>query len=161
MAEDPIKISGTKEEQYKSLLPQIKGLIQGEPDLIANLANAVAALKETFGFFWVGFYFLRPDHLLLGPFQGPPACVKLKLDKGVCAAAVQRQETVLVENVHEFPGHVACDSRSNSEIVVPVYDAHGKIRAVLDVDSENLNDFDQHDTDGLTAIADLLQEIWR
>ncbi len=151
-----------KSESYKWAAKRVRAQVLRHIDVTATLANTSAILKEYFpNFFWVGFYILHPDHLLLGPFQGPPACVKLKLDKGVCAAAVQRQKAVLVENVHEFPGHVACDSRSNSEVVVPVYDAHGKIRAVLDVDSETLNDFDQHDADGLTAIADLLQEIWR
>jgi GAF domain-containing protein len=150
-----------KSESYKWAAKRVRAQVLRHVDVTATLGNTSAILKEYFpNFFWVGFYNVQPDHLLLGPFQGPPACVKLKLDKGVCAAAVQRRETVLVKNVHDFPGHVACDSRSNSEIVVPVFDKKDNIRAVLDVDSETLNDFDQDDAEGLKAIADLLQEIW-
>lgn len=150
-----------KVESYKWAAKRVRAQVLRHIDVTATLANTAAILKEYFpDFFWVGFYTLQKDHLLLGPFQGPPACVKLKLDKGVCAAAVQRQDTVLVKNVHEFPGHVACDSRSNSEIVVPVFDAAGNIRAVLDIDSEEMNAFDQDDAHGLQEVANLLKEIW-
>jgi len=151
-----------KIESYKWIAKRVRAQVLRHVDVTATFANTAAILKEYFpNFFWVGFYSLQKDHLLLGPFQGPPACVKLNLEKGVCAAAVQRQDTVIVPNVHDFPGHVACDSRSNAEIVVPIFDNSGNIRAVLDVDSENFNDFNQDDADGLKAIADLLQNIWR
>ena len=116
-------------------------------------------MKEYFGFFWVGFYFLKTDHLILGPFQGPPACVKLSLDRGVCAAAAREKRTVIVPDVYQFPGHVACDSRSNSEIVVPVYNKNGDVWAVLDVDSEQQHDFDAEDESGLQHIAELLSML--
>ena len=127
---------------------------------IATLANSAAILKEYFPhFFWVGFYLLKTDHLVLGPFQGPPACIKLTLDKGVCAAAVRERKTILIADVHDFPGHVACDSRSKSEIVVPVYNSNNELWAVLDVDSEQLNDFDDSAKTGLFEIAELSKNI--
>jgi len=150
-----------KAEAYKWAAKRIRAQVLRHIDLIATLANTTAILREYFpNFFWVGFYFVRPDHLLLGPFQGPPACVKLQLGKGVCATCVAKKQTILVPNVHKFPGHVACDERSNSEIVVPIYDRAGVLRAVLDVDSERLNDFDAADAEGLEKIAKLLSEIW-
>ena len=159
MAEDLIKISGTKEEQYKSLLPQIKGLIQGEPDLIANLANAVAALKETFGFFWVGFYIVKGEELVLGPFQGPVACTRISKGKGVCGTSWMNKETLLVPDVDAFPEHIACSSLSRSEIVVPLM-SNGEVVAVLDVDSSELNDFDHTDSKYLIELCSWLSDLF-
>ncbi len=150
-----------KEETYKWAGKQVRAQVKRHGDVVATLANTAAILKSRFpNYFWVGFYFLKDEHLILGPFQGPPACMKLTLEKGVCAAATNSGKTVLVPNVHEFPGHVACDSRSNSEIVVPLFDVNMRVRAVLDVDSELLEDFDAADAVGLEAISLLLQEIW-
>jgi GAF domain-containing protein len=153
MAEDLLVAAGTKEEQYESLLPQIKALIEGEPDLVANLANTVAALKEQFGWFWVGFYLVKGDELVLGPFQGPVACTRIRYGKGVCGASWQRAETLVVPDVEQFPGHIACSSLSKSEIVVPVI-RNGKVIAVLDVDSEKLDQFDTTDKKYLEKIVD-------
>jgi L-methionine (R)-S-oxide reductase len=136
--------TASKEEKYKSLLPQIKGLIQGEPDFIANLANTAAALRQAFGFFWVGFYLVKGDELVLGPFQGPIACTRIRKGKGVCGAAWERRETILVPDVEAFPGHIACSSESKSEIVVPLF-KDGEVIGVLDVDSDKLDDFDEVD----------------
>ena len=141
---------------YDSLVPQIAALIAGEPDLIANLANIVAALKEAFGFFWVGFYLTKEDQLVLGPFQGPIACTRIAFDKGVCGAAYSRRETILVPDVDAFPGHIACSSAAKSEIVVPVFDRLGNVTMVLDVDSDQLNDFDAVDAEGLERVARLI-----
>ena len=159
MAEDLIKISGTKEEQYKSLLPQIKGLIQGEPDLVANLANAVAALKETFDFFWVGFYIVKGEELVLGPFQGPVACTRISKGKGVCGTSWMNKETLVVPDVDAFPGHIACSSLSKSEIVVPLI-RNGEVLAVLDVDSSELNDFDLTDSKYLNELCSWLSDLF-
>jgi L-methionine (R)-S-oxide reductase len=151
----------TKIESYKWAAKRVRAQVERNSDIVATLANTAAILKEFRpNYFWVGFYFAQPEHLLLGPFQGPPACVKLSYEKGVCAACARQKETVIVANVHDFPGHVACDSRSNSEIVVPVFDAHGDLRAVLDVDSETTADFDQVDAAGLERISELLRQIW-
>ena len=156
MAEDlTITKTGTKEEQYQSLIPQITALLYGETDLIANLANVCAALKEQFGWFWVGFYLVKDGELVLGPFQGPVACTRIKLGKGVCGASWERAETLIVPNVDEFPGHIACASASKSEIVLPLYQG-GKIIGVLDVDSEYLAHFDQVDSQYLNQIIKLL-----
>lgn len=144
MAENLIISAGSKEEKYKDLLPQIKGLVTGEPNLIANLANVVAALRETFGFFWVGFYLVEHDELVLGPFQGPIACTRIRKGKGVCGSSWAEEKTVLVPDVDAFPGHIACSSASKSEIVVPVL-KYDQVVAVLDVDSDQLNDFDAID----------------
>lgn len=144
MAEDLSIIQGTKEEQYQTLLPQIKALIEGEPDLIANLANICAALKEQFGWLWVGFYLVKNEELVLGPFQGPVACTRIKKGRGVCGAAWQQATTLLVPDVEQFPGHIACSSLSKSEIVVPLF-VNGEVSGVLDVDSISLNDFDETD----------------
>lgn len=134
--------------------------VKRHQDLIATLANTTAILKEYLPhFFWVGFYFYKEDHLLLGPFQGPPACVKLSLDHGVCAQCALSREPVVVPDVHQFPGHVACDSRSQSEIVIPIFTHQGDLVAVLDVDSASKNDFDQADVHGLTQIAEQLKTI--
>ncbi len=147
----------TRQETYDSLVPQIAALIHGEPDLIANLANITAALKEAFGFFWVGFYLKKEDQLVLGPFQGPVACTRIAFDMGVCGAAYTRQETILVPDVEQFPGHIACSSASKSEIVVPVFDQAGRVTMVLDVDSDALNDFSEVDADGLARIVALIK----
>lgn len=150
-----------KTESYNWAAKRVRAQVLRHVDITATLANTAAILKEYFpNFFWVGFYLKHPDSLLLGPFQGPPACVRLALDKGVCAAAARELKTVLVPNVHKFPGHVACDARSNSEIVVPVFDERDNLRAVLDVDSEHLADFDENDATGLEEIARLLRPVW-
>lgn len=141
---------------YDSLIPQLAALVEGEPDLIANLANIAAALKEAFGFFWVGFYLKKGDQLVLGPFQGPIACTRIAFDKGVCGAAYTRQETILVPDVEQFPGHIACSSASRSEVVVPVFDRAGNVTMVLDVDSDQLNDFSEVDARELEKIAGLI-----
>ena len=150
-----------KEESYKWAIKQIRSKVKHHMNTISTLANVSAILKERFpNFFWVGFYFYKEDHLLLGPFQGPPACVKLDINKGVCSAAANRRETVLVADVDAFPGHIACDARSKSEIVVPLFDEAENIKAVLDVDSEKLNDFDETDQRWLEKIAVHLKNIW-
>lgn len=146
MAEDIIIAEGSKEERYSTLLPQIKSLIDGETDLIANLANIAAALKSTFNFFWVGFYLVKGNELVLGPFQGPVACTRIKKGRGVCGTAWQQAQTLIVPDVDLFPGHIACSSLSRSEIVVPIFQ-NDVVVAVLDVDSDQLSTFD--DTDRL------------
>ncbi|MFD0941271.1 GAF domain-containing protein [Pedobacter boryungensis] len=156
MAEDlTITKTGTKEEQYLSLIPQIEALLYGETDLIANLANVCAALKEQFGWFWVGFYLIKNDELVLGPFQGPVACTRIKKGKGVCGASWEKEETIVVPNVDEFPGHIACASASKSEIVLPFFSAKNII-GVLDVDSEYLAHFDEIDSKYLNQIVNLI-----
>jgi L-methionine (R)-S-oxide reductase len=144
MAEDLHIIKGTKEEEYRSLLPQIKAVIEAEPDLIANLANVCACLKEQFGWLWVGFYFVKNNELVLGPFQGPLACTRISNGKGVCGTSWARKETLIVPDVNLFPGHIACSSLSVSEIVVPVIRG-GQVVAVLDADSELYDHFDETD----------------
>ena len=162
MAEDLTIIQGSKTEIYQSLLPQIKALIDGEPDLIANLANISAALKEQFNWLWVGFYLVKPsstkasgdenDELVLGPFQGPVACTRIKKGRGVCGAAWQNVATLIVADVEKFPGHIACSSLSKSEIVVPVI-SNGEVIGVLDVDSAELDQFDETDKKFLEEIV--------
>ena len=144
MAEDLQVIKGTRQEQYEALLPQIKGLLDGEPDLIANLANVTAALKEQFGWLWVGFYLVRQEELVLGPFQGPIACTRIRKGKGVCGTSWAKAETLIVPDVEAFPGHIACSSLSRSEIVVPII-RNGDVIGVLDVDSEAPDAFDETD----------------
>lgn len=141
---------------YDSLIPQIAALIDDESDLVANLANITAALKEAFRFFWVGFYLVKENQLVLGPFQGPIACTRIAFDRGVCGAAYTRRETILVPDVEQFPGHIACSSASRSEIVVPVLDRDGNVAMVLDVDSDQLNDFSEVDAKGLERITQLI-----
>ena len=141
MAEDLHVIQGTKEEQYQSLLPQIKGLLEGETDLIANLANVTAALKEQFNWLWVGFYLVKNNELVVGPFQGPVACTRIKKGRGVCGTSWAEAKTIIVADVEKFPGHIACSSLSRSEIVVPVI-RNNEVVAVLDVDSEAVDHFD-------------------
>ena len=152
MAEDLSIIQGTKEEQYQTLLPQIKALIEGEPDLIANLANISAALKEQFSWLWVGFYLVKKDELVLGPFQGPVACTRINKGRGVCGAAWQQAQTLVVPDVERFPGHIACSSLSKSEIVIPLF-SNNEVTGVLDVDSVLLNDFDETDKKYLEEIV--------
>ncbi len=155
MAEDLHIISGTKADQYRSLIPQIRGLLEGEPDLVANLANVVAALKEQFGWFWVGFYLVKGEELVLGPFQGPVACTRIRYNKGVCGASWAEAKTMIVPDVEKFPGHIACSSLSRSEIVVPIF-RNSKVIGVLDVDSSALNEFDTIDQEYLEQIVDLI-----
>jgi len=147
-----------KKEKYELLLPQIKALLEGEPDLVANLANIVAALKFGMNFFWVGVYLVKNDSLVLGPFQGPVACTRIGFGKGVCGSGWQRKETIIVENVDEFPGHIACNSMSKSEIVVPFFKS-GKVAGVLDVDSDRLSDFDKTDAVYLQQVVALIENM--
>ena len=156
MAEDLHLINASKEEQYLSLLPQIEGLIAGEVDLTANLANVCAALKAQFNFFWVGFYLVKGDELVLGPFQGPVACTRIAKGRGVCGQAWQQKHVLLVPDVDAFPGHIACSSLSKSEVVIPLFGADDEVKAVLDVDSDCLNDFDEIDVTYLSKLCSLL-----
>lgn len=152
MAEELIiSKEGTKEEQYKTLLPQIKALIEGEDDLIANMANVAAALKTQFEHLWVGFYLVRGNQLVLGPFQGPIACTRINKGKGVCGTAWEKAQTVIVPDVNQFPGHIACSSLSNSEIVLPLLSGE-EVIGVLDIDSMELDKFDQTDAEYLELI---------
>ena len=155
MAEDLCISNGSKAEKYQTLLPQIKSLIEGENYLIANLANISAALKETFGFFWVGFYRVIDNQLVLAPFQGPIACTRIKYGKGVCGTAWKEARTIIVPDVDAFPGHIACSSASRSEIVVPVI-WEDKVIAVLDIDSDKLDSFNETDQIFLEKIVELL-----
>jgi len=145
----------SKEEKYLNLIAQIDALISGEPDLIANLANVAAALKQTFDFFWVGFYLVKEGTLVLGPFQGPIACTRIVYGKGVCGTAWKERKTIIVPNVELFPGHIACSSESKSEIVVPLFSGE-EVIGVLDVDSDQLNDFDETDGRFLEEICKIV-----
>jgi L-methionine (R)-S-oxide reductase len=157
MAEDlTITQSTDKQEQYQSLIPQIEGLLYGEHDLIANQANICAALKEQFKWFWIGFYMVKGGELVLAPFQGPVACTRIAKGKGVCGAAWEQEKTLIVPDVDAFPGHIACSSLSRSEIVIPVYHSN-QVIGVLDVDSEELDQFDEIDAKYLEQIVKLLQ----
>jgi len=158
MAEDLNIQTGTKQEQYEALIPQIAGLLQGETNLIANLANISAALKEQFNWWWVGFYWIHEDELVLGPFQGPVACTRIKKGRGVCGSAWEKGATIIVDDVEKFPGHIACSSASKSEIVLPVFDK-GNIVGVLDVDSAHLSDFDEIDQLYLEKIVGLIPAL--
>jgi GAF domain-containing protein len=158
MAEDLNIQTGTKQEQYEALIPQIAGLLQGETNLIANLANISAALKEQFNWWWVGFYWIHDDELVLGPFQGPVACTRIKKGRGVCGSTWEKGATIIVDDVEKFPGHIACSSASKSEIVVPVFDK-GNIVGVLDVDSAHLSDFDEIDQLYLEKIVGLIPAL--
>ncbi|MEP7145006.1 MAG: GAF domain-containing protein [Ferruginibacter sp.] len=156
MAEDLIIIEGNKAEIYQSLFPQIAALIDGEPDLVANLANISAALKEQFGWLWVGFYLVKKDELVLGPFQGPVACTRIRKGRGVCGSAWQQAQTLIVPDVEKFPGHIACSSLSRSEIVVPIIHDN-EVVGVLDVDSELPDFFDETDQKYLEEIVSHLK----
>ena len=155
MAEDLSVVQGTKEEKYNSVIPQIKALIEGEPDLVANLANIVAALMEQFRWLWIGFYLVKESQLVLAPFQGPVACTRIRKGKGVCGTSWEKAQTIIVPDVEKFPGHIACSSKSRSEIVVPVI-RDNKVMGVLDVDSEQLAAFDAIDQQYLQEIVELI-----
>lgn len=156
MSETLISSTGSKEERYKELLPQLEALIGDETDAIANMANTCAALRTAFDFFWVGFYLVKQDQLVLGPFQGPVACTRISKGKGVCGTAWQQQKAILVPDVEAFPGHIACSALSKSEIVIPLFDAEQQVYGVLDVDSDQLNAFDAMDELYLTKMVKLL-----
>lgn len=158
MAESLAIINGSKAESYASLIPQIKALTDGENNRVANMANIVSALKMTFNFFWVGFYLVEGEQLVLGPFQGPIACTRINFGKGVCGSAWKQTECLIVPDVEVFPGHIACSSLSKSEIVVPII-KENKVIGVLDVDSTELNDFDDIDKTYLTELCDWLSSI--
>lgn len=158
MAESLTIATGTKEERYQSLLPQIEALIAGETDPTANLANVAAALREAFGFFWVGFYLVKENQLVLGPFQGPIACTRIPFGKGVCGASWKEGRTLAVPDVEQFPGHIACSSDSKSEIVVPGF-KDGAVALVLDVDSDRLADFDEVDARYLEALMRSVEAV--
>lgn len=153
MAEDLCIHEGSKEEKYLALIPQLEGLVGGEDDTIAKLANLAAALKQTFGFFWVGFYLVKGEELVLGPFQGPVACTRIRKGRGVCGSAWQQCRTLLVPDVDAFPGHIACSSLSRSEVVVPLVEADGAVWGVLDIDSDVVDDFDATDVRHLEEIC--------
>lgn len=156
MAEDLLVKGASKEEKYQSLIPQIRGLLEGESDPVANMGNVCAALKFGMDFFWVGFYLVKEEQLVLGPFQGPVACTRIQKGKGVCGSSWQQNDTLIVEDVEKFPGHIACSSLSRSEIVIPLHDANGVVKGVLDVDSSELATFDRGDELYLKQILSLL-----
>ncbi|HEY8511588.1 MAG TPA: GAF domain-containing protein [Cyclobacteriaceae bacterium] len=159
MAEDLyIDPSADKSEKYRTLTPQVEALVHGESDLIANLSNIAAALRQTFGFFWVGFYLVKDGQLVLGPFQGPVACTRIDFGKGVCGAAWEHKTVIVVPDVDKFPGHIACSSLSKSEIVLPIM-KEGEVVMVLDVDSDRLGDFDKADEEGLGNIVRIIEQI--
>jgi GAF domain-containing protein len=145
----------TKENKYDELYRQIRSILEGETDPVANMANTAALIHETFGFWWTGFYIVRDNQLVLGPFQGPVACTRIPFGKGVCGSAWKRQETIVVPDVEEFPGHIACSSLSRSEIVVPIFEGND-VKAVLDIDSKELSTFDETDRLWLEKIVRLL-----
>ena len=159
MAEDLTVVSGEKSAIYESLIPQIKALVGDETDLVAILANVAAAIKQTFGFFWVGFYLVKDDELVLGPFQGPIACTRIALGKGVCGTSWEKGETIVVDDVDAFPGHIACSSFSKSEIVVPIT-KNGNVVAVLDIDSDTLSTFDETDAHYLNNLCEWLSSYF-
>ena len=144
---------------YDEIVPQIDSLVDGETDVIANLANIAAVLREAFGFFWVGFYLTKDGQLVLGPFQGPLACTRINFDAGVCGHAYTTRQPVIVPNVDEFPGHIACATASKSEIVVPIMNRDGSVFGVLDVDSDKLSDFSQTDADGLSRVVTTIERF--
>jgi L-methionine (R)-S-oxide reductase len=156
MSEDLTVISGTKEEQYTELIPQIAALLEGEPDLVANLANITAALKQQFGWLWIGFYLVKGEELVLGPFQGPVACTRIKKGKGVCGVAWEQKRTLIVPDVNAFPGHISCSSLSKSEIVLPLI-LNDRVLGVLDIDHSTYAAFDKTDELFLTEIVSLIR----
>ena len=158
MSESIIVEGKTREEKYASLLPQIRALVEGEEDFIANVANIMGAIKEAMNFLWVGCYFVKGNELVLGPFQGPVACTRIGFGKGVCGTCWQREESIIVKNVDEFPGHIACSTESKSEITVPVF-KDGKVFMVLDIDSRLLADFNEADKNFLQEIALLIESL--
>jgi GAF domain-containing protein len=156
-----INKSLSREEKYKSLLPQIESLVEGEKDLIANISNIIAALKYSLdGFFWVGVYFRKGNELVLGPFQGPVACTRIKISQGVCGKAVQAKSAVIVDDVNKFPGHIACSTDSKSEIVIPIFNGE-EVAAVLDVDSEKFANFNETDKYYLEKVCKLISELMK
>lgn len=152
MAENLLISAGSKEDKYRELLPQLHALVGTETDFIANLANVAAALKQTFNFFWTGFYIVKGDELVLGPFQGPIACTRIRIGRGVCGTAWKEARTLIVPDVEQFPGHIACSSDSKSEIVVPII-KQGKVIGVLDIDSDSPDSFDTVDARYLEEIC--------
>jgi len=148
-----------RKKNYDEVTPQIAALVEGETDLIANLANITAALKEALGFFWVGFYIVKENQLVLSAFQGSIACTRIDFDKGVCGHCYTTRQTVIVQDVEKFPGHIACSSASKSEIVLPVFNKNGEVAMVLDVDSDTLNDFSETDADGLQMIVKIVERL--
>jgi len=162
MAENvSVSKDASPQARYAELTPQIEALIAGESDLVANLGNIAAALKEAFGFLWVGFYLAKDGELILGPFQGPVACTRIGFDQGVCGQAYTIRETIIVPNVDEFPGHIACSSAARSEIVVPIFDVKGEVLGVLDVDSDRLDSFSEADRIGLENIVRVIERSIR
>ncbi|HEX7412571.1 MAG TPA: GAF domain-containing protein [Bacteroidia bacterium] len=159
MSEEIIINGETKEEKYISLLPQVTSLVKGEEDMIANLANITAAIKQTFGFYWVGFYLVKNNELVLGPFQGTLACTRIAFGKGVCGTAWKEAKTILVDDVDKFLGHIACSSASKSEIVVPIFNHQNEVIAVLDIDEDKYSAFDETDKFHLEKIATLVTSI--
>lgn len=151
--------NSTKQDKYLSLLPQLKALVEGETDVIANISNIVAALKTTFNWLWVGVYFVKDNELVLGPFQGPVACTRIAKGKGVCGTSWEKKQTIIVGNVDEFPGHIACSSASKSEIVLPVFNKNNTVSLILDIDSEDLNTFDQTDEQYLSDIVKIIEQF--
>lgn len=147
-----------KQERYKTLFPQIESLVSGEPDLIANLSNIAAALKFGMGFFWVGFYLVKNNELVLGPFQGPIACTRIASGKGVCGTVFAEKQAILVKDIDQFPGHIACNPASRSEIVLPAF-KNNEVALVLDVDSAQLNDFDEVDQENLQKVIRLIEKF--
>lgn len=158
MAEELVLQQGHKAGQYQSILPQIQAIVEDEGDVIANLANICAALKQQFGWFWVGFYLVKDNELVLGPFQGPIACTRIGKGRGVCGAAWQQQQVIVVPDVDQFPGHIACSSASKSEIVLPIM-KNGQCVGVLDVDSDELNQFDQIDAEYLQQLMLIIEKF--
>ncbi|USA47040.1 GAF domain-containing protein [Acinetobacter sp. C26M] len=156
MAEELVLQQGHKAEQYQSILPQIQSIVEDESDVIANLANICAALKQQFGWFWIGFYLVKESELVLGPFQGPIACTRIAKGRGVCGTAWQQRQVIVVQDVDQFPGHIACSSASKSEIVLPIM-KNGQCVGVLDVDSDELNQFDEVDAEYLQQLITLIE----
>jgi GAF domain-containing protein len=150
--------SGDKKDRYQMLIPQLEALVEGETDLIANLSNIAAALKETMNFFWIGFYFVKDQQLVLGPFQGSIACSRIDYGKGVCGTAWKEKRTIFVPNVDEFPGHIACSSASRSELVLPAF-KNGDVQLVLDIDSDKYDDFDQTDRESLEKVLRIIEGL--
>jgi L-methionine (R)-S-oxide reductase len=158
MAEQLIIVSAKKADRYKELIPQIESLVLGEPDTVANLSNIAAALRQTLNFFWVGFYRVKNDELVLGPFQGPIACTRIGFGKGVCGTCWKEKRSIIVPDVDQFPGHIACSSEAKSEIVLPAF-KNGEVALVLDVDSAELNDFDEIDKHYLQQVVQITERF--
>jgi L-methionine (R)-S-oxide reductase len=159
MAESITIVGESKKEKYQSLIPQIKALVEGETDVIANLSNIMAVLKQAMNFLWVGVYFVKGNELVLGPFQGPLACTRIALGKGVCGTAWKEKEVIIVPDVDQFPGHIACSSDSKSEIVLPVFNKNAEVALILDVDSNKLNDLDETDKIYLQQVVEIIEKL--